>query len=1023
MDKKGTGWIPDYPDVRDYKLESEEIRKLVNKLQGKEESSSIEIIVEKVSAALRMLAERTEDESFNSIQKELEKEILGDLSFSTAKVHKVLEVGISDREVLQIKDYLKQIFDTYRLYYSMHFRRHHSNYYYKLSITDSRFDQETEAKIRDFQYNQKVLAPNGQAADGIVDIDTMKALKEVASIIDYESFHCIKLTDRWMKDIQEKKENLSLSSEQWAQVIIASELRPISEKLKEIVSCQESMYFARNNESVKEILDLTKKEKELLEAENKSTKVERSLIDIQLQISAKLIQEVAQLIKKIQLSSNQDEELNILEELEQISQECNPLLGNEEIRDELLDEKKQILSENKDKLILFAHFALNFGRESVRQKLAKNSLLEVITSIRGRNSWLTKEASREKFESFRNFIENTAGICIGERFYFKDLLDLVKDLLDLMEGNKASELIDLLEFVLNSSGTRYGISAVLQSIQAIEKQNFEMFPLQVHPELFERQVMAVPAPIPLQVLKLINKKLLVPVIKKTNQEAYSEFRDETCGYLQDNHLEAMKPEELKRLSQLLYPIIDATQIYPLGQFNNLDELVDKGIRRFEALAHFKGSQEVRSDTIDQHEELKFRVRVFEAILTIKDALEQQENQEERCAVDKIFLKKIQQFDLQIESYLQERDALLEELKDEISLQSTKRPIFEMTEKSPGQMEDFTAQEEYHEHLQFPVSRDLLAKHKEIIAERQPQAPSLEPFYQNEQNDRNLYLVLPEFVDLSFWCSPIEDQGKLNSCTAHAGTALTEYFEKRRCGKYTDVSSLFLYKVARNLMQRQGNSGASVRDTMRAMTLFGVCPDEYWPYDEAKFDEEPTPFCYSFAQNYQALKYFRLDSAGISLFTLLSQIKVVLTAGFPCMFGFTLYSSVYDDANYKKGHIPYPTNLDKVEGGHAVVAVGYHDRKVIENADGEECRGALLIRNSWGTKWGQGGYGWLPYKYILNGLTADWWSLIKSEWLETGSFGIGSGNWTSDVRGKDRQCGEHECWCGQHLNIKKPSING
>ncbi|MEL6334978.1 MAG: hypothetical protein AAFQ76_20615, partial [Cyanobacteria bacterium J06626_26] len=75
---------------------------------------------------------------------------------------------------------------------------------------------------------------------------------------------------------------------------------------------------------------------------------------------------------------------------------------------------------------------------------------------------------------------------------------------------------------------------------------------------------------------------------------------------------------------------------------------------------------------------------------------------------------------------------------------------------------------------------------------------------------SLYLRLPDFVDLSIWCSPIENQGSINSCTAHAGVALTEYFAKKAFGKYTDVSPLFLYKTARNLMQRVGDSGASVR---------------------------------------------------------------------------------------------------------------------------------------------------------------------------------------------------------------------
>ncbi|MBD1807124.1 hypothetical protein H6F98_16935 [Microcoleus sp. FACHB-SPT15] len=256
-------------------------------------------------------------------------------------------------------------------------------------------------------------------------------------------------------------------------------------------------------------------------------------------------------------------------------------------------------------------------------------------------------------------------------------------------------------------------------------------------------------------------------------------------------------------------------------------------------------------------------------------------------------------------------------------------------------------------------------------------------------------ILPDFIDLSLWCSEIEDQGSLNSCTASAAIALMEYFQKKSFGKYIDGSRLFLYKATRNLMQIEGNVGTSIRNTMKAMALFGVPPEEYWPYDEAKVNVEPNPFCYSFAQSYQALKYFRLDPPGIPNEVLLAQIKAILVTGFPCVFGFTLYSSIYDESN-PRGHIPYPHQRDKAEGGHAVVAVGYDDYKVIKNADDEETTGALLIRNSWGTKWGEGGYGWLPYDYVLKGLTADWWSLLNSEWFDTEQFGLGGGDWTDNV---------------------------
>lgn len=188
------------------------------------------------------------------------------------------------------------------------------------------------------------------------------------------------------------------------------------------------------------------------------------------------------------------------------------------------------------------------------------------------------------------------------------------------------------------------------------------------------------------------------------------------------------------------------------------------------------------------------------------------------------------------------------------------------------------------------------------------------------------------------------------------------------------------------MQWTGDTGAFLRTTMEAMVLFGVPPEQYWPYVTADFEKEPTAFLYSFAQNFQAISYYRLDPPGTLKQDLLNSIKRLLSSGLPLMFGFTVFTSISQAS--KTGKIPYPSPGEKILGGHAVNAVGYDDKLKIENTNaGEsETTGALLIRNSWGTGWGDGGYGWLPYVYVMKGLAVDWWSLLKNEWVDTGVFG-------------------------------------
>jgi C1A family cysteine protease len=248
------------------------------------------------------------------------------------------------------------------------------------------------------------------------------------------------------------------------------------------------------------------------------------------------------------------------------------------------------------------------------------------------------------------------------------------------------------------------------------------------------------------------------------------------------------------------------------------------------------------------------------------------------------------------------------------------------------------------------------------------------------------IKLSDPQDLREYCSPIEDQGNLGSCTACAGAGLLEYYERRASGKHIDASRLFLYKVTRNLLQLTGDTGAFLRTTMGAMVLFGIPPEKYWTYVVENFDEEPPAFCYSFGQNYQAIQYFRLDPPGTQKDELLKRIMKFIATGLPSMFGFSVYSS-YEQAA-ANGKIPFPCPGESRIGGHAVVAVGYNDKIETRNRIcGKKTKGALLIRNSWGTSWGDSGYGWLPYDYVLRGLAVDWWTILKNEWVNTGVFNI------------------------------------
>jgi C1A family cysteine protease len=280
------------------------------------------------------------------------------------------------------------------------------------------------------------------------------------------------------------------------------------------------------------------------------------------------------------------------------------------------------------------------------------------------------------------------------------------------------------------------------------------------------------------------------------------------------------------------------------------------------------------------------------------------------------------------------------------------------------------------------ARDYTEEHREI----KPMAKKLKIPGQATRK-----LALPPKVDLRSDCSAIEHQGVLGSCSAHAAAGIVEYFEKRTHDKYIDASRLFIYKNTRNLMGITGDTGAWLRNTMGALAHAGVADERHWPYTDVipDFDAEPTAFVYSIAGDYKAVKYFCHDplDKNVEYRDVLTSVKKYLVAGIPSMFGFSGYaSSMFGDV---PGAFPVPHRSEPIQWSHAVVAVGYDDNIKITNKmhTGIKSKGALLIRNSWGVSFGEAGYGWIPYDYVLNNMAMDFWSLLDMRWIDSAKFGF------------------------------------
>ena len=202
--------------------------------------------------------------------------------------------------------------------------------------------------------------------------------------------------------------------------------------------------------------------------------------------------------------------------------------------------------------------------------------------------------------------------------------------------------------------------------------------------------------------------------------------------------------------------------------------------------------------------------------------------------------------------------------------------------------------------------------------------------------------IPDKVDLRQYCSPVEDQGQSNSCTANATVGALEYHQRRSGGAMADISRLFVYYNARKLADAQGEDcGSFIHHAMAAVLGHGACEEAVWPFDLGQVLAQPPQEAYKNAMTHEAVQYAR---------TMLGNSVVqALAFGLPVVFGTYAPSRFYDEAA-KTGLMPGPAErLDPPGGGHAMLIVGY-----------DMPSKTWLVRNSWGPGWGDQGYFRVPF---------------------------------------------------------------
>jgi C1A family cysteine protease len=220
---------------------------------------------------------------------------------------------------------------------------------------------------------------------------------------------------------------------------------------------------------------------------------------------------------------------------------------------------------------------------------------------------------------------------------------------------------------------------------------------------------------------------------------------------------------------------------------------------------------------------------------------------------------------------------------------------------------------------------------------------------------------PDSVDLrtTGFLPAIEDQGQLGSCTSQGISASVAYAMNRQrlppLGPANLPSRLMIYYGERVIENSVGtDSGATIRDGIKVVANVGVCDESLWPYDITQFTVAPPPSAYDAARHNLVSSYMAVTQTEDGL-------KSALAAGYVVVLGFSVFESFMSPQVAESGIAPLPAPNEAMVGGHAVVVVGY------------TAQGEWIVRNSWGSAWGQAGYFTMPFDYLTNpNLASDLW---------------------------------------------------
>lgn len=192
-------------------------------------------------------------------------------------------------------------------------------------------------------------------------------------------------------------------------------------------------------------------------------------------------------------------------------------------------------------------------------------------------------------------------------------------------------------------------------------------------------------------------------------------------------------------------------------------------------------------------------------------------------------------------------------------------------------------------------------------------------------------------------------------TPNALVSICEYLNNKNGKNIGPLSRMFVYYNAKdNRGIFQQNIPVSFIDCIETIKSQGICTDSIWTYDIEKANFAPVIECYNEGKQNRQFSFYKLSQDE-------QTIKQCIVNGEPIMFGLNIYQNFLNIKN--NTILELPKDWEQQLGEYATSCFGYDDSKR-----------AFLCRGSFGPLWGEGGYFWISYDYVLSNKCMNFWTI-------------------------------------------------